>query len=142
MPFREKSAWISLFCLLATFGVFFVLLSGDRLGPTGIHKLHWFIHAILLFIVLQIVLHLIARATAPLDAKAPLDERERVIMLKATRNAYLTLVAGAVAVPLSMHLPHHGRSGWQMLPWIAIAGLFAAEVVRAISQIVYFRRGR
>lgn len=142
MPFREKSAWISLVCLLATFGVFFVLLSRGRLGPTGMHHLHWFIYAIFAFIVLQVVLHLIARATAPLDAKAPLDERERLIMLKATRNAYITLFCGAVAVPLSMHTHHVAHNAVRALPWIAIAGLFAAEVVRAISQIVYFRRGR
>ena len=142
MPFREKSAWISLFCLLATFGLFFVLLSRGLLGPTGMHHLHWFLMALLAFILLQVVLHIIARVTAPLDAKAPLDERERMILLRASRNAYITLFVGAVLVPLSLHLPGHLHANFRAAPWVALVGLFAAEVVRAISQIIYFRRGR
>jgi hypothetical protein len=142
MPFREKTAWISLFCLVATFGLFFGLLSQGRLGPTGMHHLHWFLHALMAFVVLQLVLHLIARVTTPLDAKAPLDERERIILLKASRNAYIALFIGAISVPLSLHLPGHLHANTPSAPWIALLGLFASEVVRAISQIVYFRRGR
>lgn len=142
MPFREKSAWISLVCLLATFGLFFILLSQGRLGPTGMHHLHWFLHALMAFIALQVVLHVVARVMAPLDAKAPLDERERLFLLKASRNAYMALFIGAVFVPLSLHLPGHLHGNARSAPWIALLGLFAAEVVRAISQIVYFRRGR
>ena len=140
MPFREKSAWISLVCLLATFGLFFFLLVTGQLGAYPMAHFHWFLHALILFILLQVVLHLIARALSR-DRKAPPDERERLILLKSTRNAYVALVIGAVTVPLSLHAPRHLHIDWPALPWVALGGLFIAEVVRAISQIVYFRRG-
>lgn len=140
MPFREKSAWISLVCLLATFGLFFCLLVTGQLGTHPMAHFHWFLHALILFILLQVVLQVIARVITR-DRKAPPDERERLILLKATRNAYAALVIGAVSVPLSVHLPHHVMQ-WPSLPWVALGGLFIAEVVRAISQIVYFRLGR
>jgi hypothetical protein len=140
MPFREKSAWISLVCLLATFGLFYALLVGGQLGTHPMAHFHWFLHALIAFILLQLALHVIARVISR-DRKAPPDERERLILLKSTRNAYAALVIGAVSVPLSLHLPRHLHLEWPSLPWVALAGLFIAEVVRAISQIVYFRRG-
>jgi hypothetical protein len=51
-------------------------------------------------------------------------------------------VLGAGSVPLSLHLPGHFHLHWPALPWVALGGLFIAEVVRAFSQIVYFRRDR
>ncbi len=140
MPFREKSAWISLVCLLATFGLFFFLLVTGQLGTHPMAHFHWFLHALILFILLQVVLQIMARVISR-ERKAPPDERERLILLKSTRNAYGALVLGAVCVPLSLHLPGHLYIEWPSLPWVALAGLFIAEVVRAISQIVYFRRG-
>jgi Ca2+/Na+ antiporter len=141
MPFREKSAWISLVCLLGTFGMFFFFLVTGQLGAHPMAPIHWFLHALILFILLQVVLQVMARAISR-DRKAPPDERERLILLKSTRNAYVALVIGAATVPLSLHLPHHMYIDWPDLPWVALGGLFIAEVVRAISQIVYFRRGQ
>ncbi len=142
MPFREKSAWISLVCLLGTFGVFFFLQMHGMVGPTQMHHLHWFLMAIVAFVVLQIILQVIARALAPRDAASPVDERERLIMLKAGRNAHVALMIGVIAMPLSLHLSGHLHVHPEALPWIAMASLFVSEVVRAISKIVYFRLGR
>ena len=88
--------------------------------------------------VLQIVLRLAAAAMAPKDARTPVDERERLIGLKSTRNAYIALVGGVIAVPGSVHF------GVDMhdMGFIAVLALFVAELVRAVSQIVYFRLGR
>ena len=75
---------------------------------------------------------------APREANTPVDERERRILLKAGRNAHLVLIAGVIATPLTLHL---GLGGPAMAYHLMLA-LAVSEIVRAISQIVYFRLGR
>ena len=137
MPFREKSAWITLVCMLATFGVFFFVL-GHGLIDQGMMSLHVLLMTIMAFVALQVVLHLVNILMAPKDAKVPVDERERLIGLKSMRNAYLALVIGAIGVPGTLHLGVDAHD----LPYVALLALFIAEVVRAVSQIVYYRLGR
>jgi hypothetical protein len=137
MPFREKSAWITLVCMLATFGVFFFVL-GHGLIDHGMMSFHVLLMTIMAFVALQVVLHLANILMAPKDAKVPVDERERLIGLKAMRNAYLALMIGAIAVPATLHL----GVDFHDLPYVALLALFIAEVVRAVSQIVYYRLGR
>ena len=141
MPFREKSAWISLVCLVATFGVFFFCLFHGLMQP-GMESLHYFLMAVMGFVALQVLLHVIAILLAPRDFRTPKDERERLISLKAMRNAYVVLVVGVFFVPLSMHTHHQLLNGEFAMPWIALGALFIAELVRTISKIVFFRRGR
>jgi hypothetical protein len=137
MPFREKSAWISLACLLP-FTLFFAAMGSGMLPWHGFRALHFFLMAVIAFVVLQILLRVIAALLAPKDAKAPVDERERLIGLKATRNGYIALVVGIVVVPLSMHLGAHGPG----MAYVAMFALLASEIVRAASQIALFRMGR
>lgn len=135
MPFREKSAWISLVCLVIAFGTFLV---GRGFVPRGDQQAALFFGCLAAFVVLRIVLHIIATATAPEDARAPLDERERLIGLMAGRNANIALIAGVMTVPLSMHMgvqkPEMG--------YVAMMAIIVAEIVREISRISYFRQGR
>src|ERR1700730_11373036 len=101
MPFREKSAWISLFCLVVAFGTFSV---GRKFVPGSNQEAGLFFVCVVAFVVLRIVLYIIARVTAPDDARVPLDERERFIGLKAASNANMALIVGVLFVPLSMHM--------------------------------------
>ncbi|MDB5438604.1 MAG: hypothetical protein JWM33_1031 [Caulobacteraceae bacterium] len=137
MPFREKSAWISLACLLATFGVFFFSMIHGVIEPSGFRSAHLFFVAFVVFFVLQIILHVIAAAMAPKEANTPADERERRILLAAGRNAHLVLIAGVILTPLTLHL---GLGGPAMAYHLMMA-LVVSEIVRSVSQIVYFRRG-
>jgi hypothetical protein len=138
MPFREKSAWINLICLAVAL-VFFV---------ASFREVWMFVYAVLAFVGLQIVLHTVSARLTPKDARTPLDEREQTIRLKATRNAYLALVIGVFGVPFSLHFGHlHGSDSgvWfrvHTMAYIAVVAIIVGEVVRAVSQIVYFRLGR
>lgn len=138
MPFREKSAWINLVCLLVALA-FFV---------ASFRSVWMFLYAVVAFVVLQVVLHTLSARLTPKDARTPLDEREQVIRLKASRNAYLTLIIGMFGVPFSLHIGHfHGDidGAWfrvHTMAYIAVVAIIVAEVVRAVSQIVHFRLGR
>jgi hypothetical protein len=142
MSFREKSAWISLVCLILTFGHFFAYAIFGRVPeeePFAV--LHYFLLSAVAFVVLQIILQVINAAISPKDAKAPVDERERLILLRAGRNAHVTLIIGVLTVPVSMHLGGHFHD-LHDLGYIAMAALVVSEMVRSASQIIYFRLGR
>ena len=136
MPFREKSAWINLLSLLVAL-VFFV---------ASLRSMMMFLAALAAYVILQVALHFISSRLSPTDARIPLDEREQTIRLKAARNAYWALVVGVAAVPFSLHFgAHHDDGGWfrvHTMAYIAVVAVILAEMVRAISQIVYFRLGR
>jgi hypothetical protein len=138
MPFREKSAWINVICLLVAL-VFFI---------ASYREVMMFFAAVAAFVVLQIVLHFTSARLSPKDAATPLDERELMIRLKASRNAYWALLIGVSGVPLSLHFGHFGGGedgAWlrvHTMAYIAVVAVIAAELARAVSQIVYFRLGR
>jgi hypothetical protein len=135
MPFREKSAWINLVCLTV----------GLALFVASFHEVMMFLWAVVAFVILQIVLHFISARLTPKDAATPVDEREQLIRLKASRNAYWTLVIGALGVPLSLHFHHMHNEPWFMahtMAYIAVVAVILGEMARAVSQIVYFRLGR
>jgi hypothetical protein len=138
MSFREKSAWISLVCLVATFGLFFGAMAHGLIDVRGVRTLTLFFACIAIFVVLQIVLHVAAAATTPRDGKAVRDEREQLIGFKATRNANIALVIGVLMVPGSQHL---GVSA-PFMAYLAMLALVFSELVRAVSRIMYFRRDR
>jgi hypothetical protein len=136
MPFREKSAWISLVLILVVFGPYFWFVGRALAGRTHVHFGTQFA-LIGLFVVLEIVLHLAIAVQSPGDARAPRDERENLVDLKATRMAFYVLFAGVVTSILSLHYP---ISVW-VLSQFVLFSVVAAELVKFGSQIVFFRRG-
>ena len=144
MPFREKSAWISLVTMLVVFGAFFGGIATGRLPASGFPTMHYLILSVGAVIALQLVLKLAARWLAGTDAASPKDERERLIELKATRIAFYVLVAAVLlAVFLVIHTPVAGGPfpGSPRLGLAMVACIVLADVVRSAAQIVYFRRG-
>jgi hypothetical protein len=136
MPFREKSAWINLVSLTVAL-VFFV---------ASFRSAMMFLAAVLAYVGLQVVLHFASSRLSPKEARTPLDERELTIRLKSSRNAYWWLMLGVTMVPFSLHFGSHDDGGaWfrvHSMAYIAVVAVILAEMVRAISQIVYFRLGR
>jgi hypothetical protein len=137
MSFREKSAWIS-FVLVATGsaiyfrGIAEVLMGHAR--PGG--QFHLFFGLVAGLVALEVILHLVVVLQAPKDAKAPRDERDRLIQLKATRNAFYVLLPAAFASIGTMHL---GADVWDMAHAV-LAAIVAAELARFGSQMLYYRR--
>ena len=138
MSFREKSAWISFVTILLVFGAYFwnvrQVLAGNVEYGTAF-KVE--IALIVAFVVIEIVLHIGLAMQAPNEARAPRDEREQLIEMRATRVAFQVLVIGALACVGLMHLT---RSAWAIGQHVLLA-VVVAQLVRFGGQIVYFRRG-
>ncbi len=136
MSFREKSAWITLLTVLVCFGVYFGAVVGG-LTPPGLHAVHLLLGCVIVLVVLQIALHIIAAATSPNDARAPADERERLIQMRSHTIGYYVLVV----LILSLGIPGHlGHSVPEMLNF-ALLDLVIATLAVSAAQIVMFRRG-
>jgi hypothetical protein len=148
MSFREKSTWVTFVLLLVTFVIyvasFFVLygpvtVNGQSVpavvrlfGLFGI-----FIALMIGFVVIEVVMHVLLALRTPKDANAPLDEREKMIVLKSTQPAFYVLLVGAFLVIGTMHL---GITTYHMAHSILFV-VWAAELVRYGMQLYYFRRG-
>ena len=80
MSYREKSAWISLLSISGIYAFYFwsVLHSGARAG--GVH-VSGLLETIIALAVVQTVLTIGVAISAPREAKAPRDERDRLIDL-------------------------------------------------------------
>ncbi len=137
LSFREKSAWISLICILAVFVPFFWnsyrQFRGQVDGSQALSIAVWLLVA---FVVLEIVLHAAVALQAPRDARSPKDERERLIEMRATHLAFQVLVVGALAAVGAQHLT---RSAWAIEQLLLFAIVFA-ELVKFARLVVLFRR--
>jgi hypothetical protein len=136
MSFREKSAWISLVLILLVFGPYFWLVGQSLAGRTHVHGGTQFA-LILLFVVLEIVVHIAVAIQSPRDAEAPTDEREDLIDLRATRMAFYVLFGGALMSIFTLHFP---VNVWTLSQFVLFS-IVIAELVKFASQIVFYRRG-
>jgi hypothetical protein len=135
MPFREKTAWISLLSMSGIYGVYFwsVIHAGPHAGGFRFGSL---LETIIALVVVQVVLTVAVAIAAPKEAKAPRDEREKLIELRATRVAYSGLATsvafacffGAFDPPIIFNT--------NALLFI----LVTSEVLRSSCQIIQYRR--
>jgi hypothetical protein len=80
MSFREKGAWISLLSMSGIYGAYFwsVIHTGTAAGGFRFGSL---LKTIIAPVFVQVGLTVMAAILTPKDAKAPRDEREKLIEL-------------------------------------------------------------
>lgn len=136
MSFREKSAWISLLSMAGIYGFYFwsVIHAGSH--SSGFH-FGGLLGTIIALVVVQVVLTVAVAISAPTEAKAPRDERDKLIELRAMRVAYAGLATGiAFACFFGAFSPPIAFNTNSLL-FI----LVTAEIMRSACQIVQYRRG-
>jgi hypothetical protein len=137
LSFREKSAWISFLSILAVFTPFFWTsyqrLRGAVDGPTAMSTAFGLL---VVFVVLEVALHVVLALRSPKEARTPRDERERLIELRATFVAFHVLVAGALAAAALLHVT---QRAW-VLQQAGLLAVVVAELVKFGAEIVLFRR--
>jgi hypothetical protein len=134
MSFREKTAWISLLSMSGIYAFYFWSVQRSA-RPAGFFG--GLLGTVLALVVVQTVLTIAVAVSSPKEAKAPRDERERLIDLRATQVAYGVL-AGSVACACFF--------GGFTPPIVfntnaLLFVLVAAEILRSGCQIVQYRRG-
>ena len=100
MPFREKSAWISLLSMSGICGVYF--WSVMHAGPHAAgFRFGGLLGTIVALVIVQVVLTVAAAIVTPKEAQAPRDEREKLIELK-IRDLRSVLLIIKIAVPVDL----------------------------------------
>ena len=139
MSFREKAAWISLLAYLGIYGFYFTqvgsaLIRGDADG-TPFFGL--FVRAVVLFVVVIIIGTVVAAVTAPKDANAPADEREKLVALKANSASGYVLATGVV---LTIGVILYGAKDFLVINLLFFS-LVVSEVYKIATQLFLYRRG-
>lgn len=137
MSFRETSAWITLVTVAACFGIYFGSIATGSVSPRGFGAVHLLLLCVTALVVLQIAAHLVAVALAPKDARAPRDERERLIAWRAQSLGYYVLMVGVLGLGAAGHFGHPVPD----LLNFALLDVVIAALVVAVAQIVMYRRG-
>lgn len=137
MSFREKSTWIS-FLLLLLIGVpfFYQFVRIESGASSSQASFHLFLLLVIVFVVGEVVLHAIIVMQSPRDARAPKDERERLIDLKAMRVAFFVLMTAAILVIVLVHFPVDRFAIIQAL----LLAVVVAELTMLGARLVYYRR--
>ncbi|TAJ72456.1 MAG: hypothetical protein EPO51_10170 [Phenylobacterium sp.] len=137
MSFRELSAWISLVTVVVCFGVYFGSIATGSVSPRGFDTLHLLLLCVAALVVLQIASHAVAARLAPKDARAPRDERERLIAWRAQSLGYYVLMVGVLLLAAPAHFGHPPVD----LLNFALLDVVVAALAVSVAQIVFFRRG-
>jgi hypothetical protein len=139
MSFREKSAWITLLTLVLASLVFVVHPPQQwTLAPEPSHfRFLVLLLSIATFVVIEIVALVVVALRSPRDAKAPLDERDRLIALKAKSLAWYVFAGLSLA---SITLIHVGANEIG-LAYCVLISFVTALIVNYAARIVYYRRG-
>lgn len=139
MSFREKSAWVTLITLVVLSIVFVLHIPRPwTLSPVSSpFMFHVLVLAIVAFIVIEIVAHVAIAIFSPRDARAPKDERDRLIELKSVAVAayvYAFLSLGSI---FTIHLGANAIG----VAYLVFLSFVVAEVVNHALRIYYYRRG-
>jgi hypothetical protein len=135
MTFRERSAVAQIIAILAVYGFYGVGLWDFWDRPLmSIAAIAALIGITVCMIIIGVVSHIGLVLYAPPEK---LDERDRIIELRGSRNAYAALAAGVWCVLLLTiaDLPHG------LFFYATMAAFALAELVRLGSQLYYYRLG-
>ena len=141
MAFREKTAWISFLTTLVIYGAYFVAFMRAHLLEGRSHGRDLavsFFACVVVLVIAQAILHIAAAAMNPAEARAPMDERERGVDLKATKIAFYTLQGAVVCAVVTLHL---GADKFIIVNAVMVA-LVVGELVRSGGQILMYRAVR
>jgi hypothetical protein len=137
VSFREKTLWVSFVLMFTLFGLYFWHVGQVMAGNADPDStFQFFLLVLVALIVAEIAVRAVLRIRNPKEARAPQDERERHIELRARGIAYYVLLVGALASIGSTHL---STNAYGLAQHVLLA-LVVAELTRLGGQIVLFRR--
>ena len=139
MSFRERSAWVTLITLIVLSIVFALHVPQPwtlRPAPSRF-MFHVLLLAIVTFIVIEVVAHIAIAIFSPTDARAPKDERERLIELKSIAAAAYVYAFLSLSAVFTIHFGANQIG----VGYLVLLSFVVAEIVNYGLRIYYYRRG-
>jgi hypothetical protein len=139
VPYREKTAWLSLIAMVVTYVPYFaIVVSGFYRNEAmpGMHQLSLLAAASIARLILLGVGYLLLMGITDKADRTPPDERDQAIVRRSMSSAYYVLISGMIYVGCFMPFTYRG--------WIivqnAIFMIVVAEIVRVSVIAVSYRR--
>lgn len=136
MSFRERVAWISALSMAVIYGGYFWSVVHASPGTGAAHG-GGLLLTVVALVVVQVVLISVVAIVAPIEARQPRDERDRLIDLRAMRVAYAGLATGVAVACFFGAFDPPVVFNVNSLLFI----LVASELLRVACQITQYRRG-
>jgi len=139
MPYREKTAWLSLLAMAVAFVPYFAIVQADSHSSTSLPSLRQLALFAVAAVVQMAILgvgHLYLNHGSPGEARTPPDERDVAIMRRSISSAYYVLIGGMILVGCVMPF---NSSGWTIIN-AALVMIVLAEVVHYGVVVASYRR--
>jgi uncharacterized membrane protein len=134
MALREKSAWISFWTTLVVYGAYFAYVGQAAAAGRPVGFAAPLTTCIVVLVVLQIGLQ-IAMAALNREPRGPQDERERLIDLKASAQAFYVLQVAAMGAAVTVYFFDK-----TLMAQAVILALAVSELARHGGIILGYRR--
>lgn len=137
MAYREKTAWLTLCCMVIAYIVYFSLVLSGHVGPRLLDIVWTFGIVASIQAITVIIGYIVLTATSGAEGRAKPDERDRAIVRHGRSAAYLVLLTGTIIVGVVMPFSDPA-------PRIVNAALLAIVLAEAVSNalvIISYRRG-
>jgi len=139
MPYRERTAWLSLIAMAVAFGPYFALViagSHQERALPNLRQLGLFAVAAIVQVLILGIGHVYLSRGFPQESRMPPDERDVAIMRRSVSSAYYVLIAGMVLVGCVMPF---NSNGWTIIN-AALMMIVLAEVVHYGVAVLSYRR--
>lgn len=137
MAYREKTAWLTLACMVVAYGIYFPLIL-TRPAPATLFDILWFFGIVTgIQALVVIVASIVLAFQAGREARQAADERDLAIARRGATMGYYVLMVGMILVGVVMPFSDPA-------PRIVNAALFAlvtAEAIRLVIIVTGYRRG-
>ena len=144
LSFQEKSTWGTLIIVIGAYGYYCLRLFGGDGQATSQDIAVLFISVVIAIIVAEIVYHVvIVIPFARDDAETEQDERDKFIEWRS--ESWGGLVLGAFTIMAIGHIvireAFFPPADIMVVAHILIGGMVAAEVIKSVMQLIFYRRG-
>jgi hypothetical protein len=134
LSFQEKSLWLMFVSLVGVFGFYFVTALPASAANVLPHQVVLFVLAVVMLVIIQIAGHIVI---AIVDRRSEMDERDRLIALKGTRNGDFVLATGVFLALCAAVL----TNGNFVFTHLLLGFWVLAQLVEIGSQLYLYRRG-
>lgn len=146
LSFQEKSVWVSLIAIVVVFGYHFSEVFGTTEVTTSGDLVVRLIGVIIMLVVIEIALHILIAVSEIQDAAdgGAMDERDRLIATRASRNAYFVLFIGVlimIGTIVAGDLKNDPGITPVMSANLLLLAIVVAELVNFGSRLFYYRSG-
>lgn len=136
MAYREKTAWLTLICMIVAYGIYFPLMALREVPPTLLDILWSFGTIAALQAVAVIIGHVVLAIQTDASARRA-DERDRAIARRGASAGYYVLITGTILVGVVMPFTEPAPK----IVNTALLAIVLSQLVSLALILLSYRRG-